>query len=202
MIPSDDTSWGMRVADVEAASTMEQPALTSGEGSAALVRVQPEPRGWDHPRVLWRSRDDPEGEPLFALEDAAEGGAGVLSRNTAIWRSGRCGQHYPSWPMICPASPRYASSFLVRCRLVLSLLAMHDPCSAYPGARGPVPREVVVPLSGEGRLGPARAAEGPARQRQQASIGAEHGGGGPPPSLCRYEGHAAMAREQVAPFVA
>ena len=33
-----------------------------------------QPRGWDHPRVLWRSRDDPEGEPLFALEDAAEGG--------------------------------------------------------------------------------------------------------------------------------
>ena len=32
-----------------------------------------QPRGWDHPRVLWRSRDDPEGEPLFALEDAAEG---------------------------------------------------------------------------------------------------------------------------------
>ena len=38
------------------------------------MRVQPESRGWDHPRVLWRSRDDPEGEPLFALEDAAEGG--------------------------------------------------------------------------------------------------------------------------------
>ena len=38
------------------------------------MRVQPEPRGWDHPRVLWRSRDDPEGEPLFALEDVAEEG--------------------------------------------------------------------------------------------------------------------------------
>ena len=60
--------------DAEAASTVEQPAPTSSEGSSALVRVQPEPRGWDHPRVLWRSRDDPEGEPLFALEDAAEGG--------------------------------------------------------------------------------------------------------------------------------
>ena len=23
---------------------------------------------------MWRSRDDPEGEPLFALEDTAEGG--------------------------------------------------------------------------------------------------------------------------------
>ena len=62
------------MADAEAASTVEQPALTSGEGSAALVRVQPESRGWDHPRVLWQSRDGPEGEPLFALEDAAEGG--------------------------------------------------------------------------------------------------------------------------------
>ncbi|XP_066347856.1 uncharacterized protein [Miscanthus floridulus] len=62
------------VADAEAASTAEQPALTSGEGSSTLVRVQPEPRGWDSPHVLWRSRDDPEGEPLFALEDADEGG--------------------------------------------------------------------------------------------------------------------------------
>ncbi|XP_066323609.1 uncharacterized protein [Miscanthus floridulus] len=73
-ISSDDTSRGKEVADAEAASTMEQPALTPSEGSSALVRVQPEPRGWDHPRVLWRSRDDPEGQPLFALEDAAEEG--------------------------------------------------------------------------------------------------------------------------------
>ena len=36
--------------------------------------AQPKSHGWDHPRVLWRSRDDPEGEPLFALEDTAEGG--------------------------------------------------------------------------------------------------------------------------------
>ena len=73
-IPSNDTSQRKGVADVETASTVEQPALTSGEGSAALVRAQPEPRGWDHPRVLWRSRDDPEGEPLFALNDVAKGG--------------------------------------------------------------------------------------------------------------------------------
>ena len=53
---------------------MEQPSLTSGEGSSALVRVQPEPRGWDSPCVLWRSRDDPEGEPLSTLEDVDEGG--------------------------------------------------------------------------------------------------------------------------------
>ena len=53
---------------------MEQPALTSGEGSSALMRVRPEPHGWDHPRVLWQSWDDPEEEPLFSLEDMAEGG--------------------------------------------------------------------------------------------------------------------------------
>ena len=73
-ISSDNTSWGKEVADAEAASIAEQPALTSSEGSSALVQVQPEPHGSDSPRVLWRSWDDPEGEPLFALEDAAEGG--------------------------------------------------------------------------------------------------------------------------------
>ena len=73
-ISSDDTSWGKEGADAEAASTMEQPAPTSGEGSSALVRVRPEPREWDHQRVLWQSQDDPEGEPLFTLEDTAEGG--------------------------------------------------------------------------------------------------------------------------------
>ena len=73
-ISSDDTSQGKEVADAEAVSTTEQPVPTPAEGSSALVRVQPESRGWDHQRVLWRSRDDPEGEPLFALEDMAEGG--------------------------------------------------------------------------------------------------------------------------------
>ena len=73
-ISSDDTSRGKKVADAEVASTAEQPVPTPAEGSSALVQVRPEPRGWDSPRVLWRSRDDPEGEPLFALEDVAEGG--------------------------------------------------------------------------------------------------------------------------------
>ncbi|XP_066308438.1 uncharacterized protein [Miscanthus floridulus] len=77
-ISSDDASQGKEVADAEAASTVEQPALTSGEGSSALVWVQPEPCGWDHPRVLWRSQDDPEAEPLFALKDVAMGGVGHL----------------------------------------------------------------------------------------------------------------------------
>ena len=53
---------------------MGQPIPIPAEGSSALVRVRPEPRGWDHPRVWWWSWDDPEGEPLFALEDTAEGG--------------------------------------------------------------------------------------------------------------------------------
>ena len=62
------------MADAEVAGAMEQPIPSPGEGSSALARVRPEPRGWDHPRVLWQSRDDPEAEPLFALEDTAEGG--------------------------------------------------------------------------------------------------------------------------------
>ena len=40
----------------------------------ALARARPEPHGWDHPPLLWQSRDDPEAKPLFALEDMAEGG--------------------------------------------------------------------------------------------------------------------------------
>ena len=62
------------MAGTEVVGVVDQPAPTSGEGSSALARVRPEPRGWNHPRVLWQSRDDPEAEPLFALEDAAEGG--------------------------------------------------------------------------------------------------------------------------------
>jgi len=73
-ISFDDTSRGKEVADAEASSTMEQPVSTPGDGSSTLVRVRSEPCGWDSPRVLWRSQDDPEGEPLFALEDVAEGG--------------------------------------------------------------------------------------------------------------------------------
>ncbi|XP_066342155.1 uncharacterized protein [Miscanthus floridulus] len=73
-ISSDNTSRAREVVDAEETDAMEQPALLLDEGSSALVRVRPEPHGWDHPRVLWRSQDDPEGEPLFALEDTAEGG--------------------------------------------------------------------------------------------------------------------------------
>ena len=62
------------VVDVENAGAVGQPAPILDEGNSALVRARPEPRGWDHPRVLWQSQDDPKGEPLFALEDAAEGG--------------------------------------------------------------------------------------------------------------------------------
>ena len=73
-ISSDDTSRAWEVVGAEETDAVEQPAPLLDEGSSALVRVRPEPRGWDHPRVLWRSQDDPEGEPLFALEDTAEGG--------------------------------------------------------------------------------------------------------------------------------
>jgi len=62
------------VADAEAASTAERPVPTLAEGSSVLVRVRPEPRGWNHPRVAWGNRADLEGEPVFALEDVAEGG--------------------------------------------------------------------------------------------------------------------------------
>ena len=73
-ISSDDTSWAREVVDAEDAGAVGQPVPILDEGNSALVRVRPEPRGWDHPWVLWWSRDDPEGEPLFALKDAAEGG--------------------------------------------------------------------------------------------------------------------------------
>ena len=62
------------MAGAEATGVVEQPVPTLGKGSSALVRVRPEPHGWNHPHVLWQSRDDPRAEPLFALEDAAEGG--------------------------------------------------------------------------------------------------------------------------------
>ena len=50
-ISSADTSRGKEVADAEAASITEQPVSTPAKGSSTLVRVRPEPRGWDHPRV-------------------------------------------------------------------------------------------------------------------------------------------------------
>ena len=52
-ISSDDTSWAQEVVDAEVVGAVEQPVPTPGEGSSALVRVRPEPRAWDHPRVLW-----------------------------------------------------------------------------------------------------------------------------------------------------
>jgi len=72
-ISSDDTSRVQEAVDAEVAGVVEQLVSTPGEGNSALMRVRPEPRGWDHPRVMWQSQDDPEGEPLFALEDTAEG---------------------------------------------------------------------------------------------------------------------------------
>ena len=91
-ISSDDSSHGKEAADIEAASTVEQPVLDPAEGSSALVRLRPEPRGWNFPRVFWQNRADPEGEPVFALEDTAEGGIGAPSSSTANWQCGRCRQ--------------------------------------------------------------------------------------------------------------
>ena len=54
-ISSDDTSRAREVVDAEDAGAVEQPALVLDGGSSALMRARPEPRGWDHPRVLWRS---------------------------------------------------------------------------------------------------------------------------------------------------
>ncbi|XP_066373536.1 uncharacterized protein [Miscanthus floridulus] len=73
-VSSDETSQGREAVDAEVAAAMEQLVPSSVKGSSALMRVRPEPHGWDHPRVRWQSRDDPEGEPLFALKDAVEGG--------------------------------------------------------------------------------------------------------------------------------
>ncbi|XP_066396170.1 uncharacterized protein [Miscanthus floridulus] len=56
-ISSDDTSWVQEMVEAEVAGAMEQLVPTSGEGSSALAQ----------------SQDDPEAEPLFALEDAVEG---------------------------------------------------------------------------------------------------------------------------------
>ncbi|XP_066373849.1 uncharacterized protein [Miscanthus floridulus] len=72
-ISSNDTSWVWEAVDTEVAGAVEQPVPTSVRGSSAIVRVRPEPHGWDHPHVWWQSWDDPKGEPLFTLEDAAEG---------------------------------------------------------------------------------------------------------------------------------
>ncbi|XP_066392726.1 uncharacterized protein [Miscanthus floridulus] len=50
LISSDDTSRAREVVDVEETDAVEQPSLLLDEGGSALVRVRPEPRGWDHPR--------------------------------------------------------------------------------------------------------------------------------------------------------
>jgi len=115
-------------------------------------------------------------------------GAGAPSSNTVSWRSGRYGRPYPWWPTTCPESPRFAFSFLTRRCPFLVLLQSMTPCSASPGAQDPVPWEVGLSPVGEGRLGPALAAGGPSRRCQRAPVGAERGGRGPPPSLCRREG--------------
>ena len=147
-ISSDDFSHGKEAADVEAASTVEQPAPDPAEGSSALVRLRPEPRGWNFPRVFWRNRADPDGEPVFALEDTAEGGhwdtleqyrqLAVRSLETAMTIMGR---DLPGVTQV--------SAFLLRA----ALFSFRAPsqcltcvfCFASLGARDPIPWEIGVP---------------------------------------------------------
>ena len=147
-ISSDDSSHGKEAADVEVASTAEQPVPDPAEGSSALARLRPEPRGWNFPRVFWRNRADPEGEPVFALEDTAEGGhwdtleqyrqLAVRSLETAMTIMGR---DLPGVTQV--------STFLLRA----ALFSFRAPsqcltcvfCFAFLGARDPIPWEVGVP---------------------------------------------------------
>ena len=78
------------------------------------MRVQPEARGWDHPRVLWWSQDDPEGEPLFALEDTAE-----------VWRWGSFEQFH----QLAERSLRTALSVVAD-----DLPGVAQVCAFFPGA--------------------------------------------------------------------
>ena len=52
-ISFDDVSQAREMADGKVAGVGEQPVPTPGEGNSALAWVRLEPRGWDHPRVLW-----------------------------------------------------------------------------------------------------------------------------------------------------
>ena len=165
-ISSDDTSRAREVVDAEDADAAGQPALILDEGNSALVWVRPEPRGWDHLRVLWRSRDDPEGEPLFALEDAVEGGRwGTFEQYRQLAeRSLRT-----ALSVVADDLPRVAQVCIFLSRATLSFsgfVTINDPCSASPGDRDPIPWEVGLSLAGEGRLGPASAAGGTSRWRQ------------------------------------
>ena len=99
---------------------------------------------------------------------------GAVAADSAVRRGRRSARRCPGTRLLFSCGVVFFPSFL----------AVLDPCSTYPGARGPVPWEVDVPPAGEGHLGPAPAAEGLARPCQRAFISVEHGGGGPSPSLC------------------
>ena len=133
-ISSDDTSRAREVVDVEETDAVEQAAPLLDEEGSALVRVRPEPRGWDHPRVLWRSRDDPEGEPLFALEDAAEGGRwGTFEQYRQLAERSL----WTALSVVADELPGVAQVrvFLSHATLSFSsFVAINDPCSASLGA--------------------------------------------------------------------
>ena len=147
-ISSDDSSHGKEAADVEVASTTEQPVPDPAEGSSALARLRPEPRGWNFPRVFWRNRADPEGEPVFALEDTAEGGhwdtleqyrqLAVRSLQTAMTIMGR------DLPGVTQVSTFLLHAALFSFRAPSQCLTCVF-CFAFLGARDPIPWEVGVP---------------------------------------------------------
>ena len=139
LISSDDTSWAREVVDAEDAGAVDQPALVLDRGSSALVWARPEPRGWDHPWVLWWSRDDPEGEPLFTLEDAAEG------RRWGTFEQYRQLAERSLWTALFVVADdllgvTQVCVFFSCATLSFSgFVTINDPCSASPGARDPVP---------------------------------------------------------------
>ncbi|XP_066311333.1 uncharacterized protein [Miscanthus floridulus] len=71
-ISSDDTSRAREVVDAEETDAVEQPAPLLDKGGSTLVRVRPEPRGWDHP---WEEAD----AAVAKLMEAAEGPGAALA---------------------------------------------------------------------------------------------------------------------------
>lgn len=53
---------------------MPMPEVPSAGEASALVRVGADPHAWGSSRVTWRDQADPEGRPVFVLDDAEEAG--------------------------------------------------------------------------------------------------------------------------------
>ncbi|XP_066374036.1 uncharacterized protein [Miscanthus floridulus] len=78
-ISSDDTSRAREVVDTEETDCRGATAPLLDEGSSALVRVRPEPRGWDHPRSTTSAL------PPQELETRSLGSQVFLRRERGIW---------------------------------------------------------------------------------------------------------------------